>query len=90
MGLSVITASVAEGSTVKRFIFSSAIHPLRVKMVNHQSKLQVEERLIESGLDYVILRPTHLMQNIHLANALKAGKLPVPYATGVNQLSPCD
>jgi uncharacterized protein YbjT (DUF2867 family) len=63
MGFNMVDAAVAEsrvpGSKFKHFVFSSAINPQLSKMLNHDRKRLVEEYLIESGLKWTILEPTH-------------------------------
>ena len=77
IGVNVIQA--AEKAGVKHFIFSSVLHPLRSKLLNHDVKRQVEEYLIESPLNWTILQPTHFMQNTNPAQAVKTGELYVAY-----------
>jgi uncharacterized protein YbjT (DUF2867 family) len=77
VGVSVIQA--AEKAGVKHFIFSSVLHPIRSKLLNHDVKRQVEEYLIESPLNWTILQPTHFMQNTNPAQAVKTGELYVAY-----------
>lgn len=77
-GTIVIDAARRHG--VQHFIFSSVLHPLRQKMLNHKVKLEVEEYLIESGLAWTILQPTHMMQNMALEPAFSTGTLKLPYS----------
>jgi uncharacterized protein YbjT (DUF2867 family) len=77
IGFMVIQA--AERAGVKHFIFSSVLHPIRSKLLNHDVKRQVEEYLIESSLNWTILQPTHFMQNTNPAEAVRTGILPVAY-----------
>ena len=77
MGVLVIEA--AEKAGVKHFIFSSVLHPIRSKLLNHDVKRQIEEFLIESSLNWTILQPTHFLQNTDPAEAAKNGVLPVTY-----------
>lgn len=46
-----------------QFIFSSVIHPQVRKLVNHDRKRLTEEYLVESGLWYTILQPSHFVDN---------------------------
>jgi uncharacterized protein YbjT (DUF2867 family) len=73
----VIKAAAKAG--VKHFIYSSVLHPIRSKLLNHDVKRQVEEYLIESSLDWTILQPTHFMQNSNPAEAVKTGFWPLTY-----------
>ncbi|PLP60458.1 epimerase [Mesorhizobium loti] len=53
----------ARRARVGKFVFSSVIHPAN-GLANHASKLPVEEALLRSNLDYTILYPATLFQNI--------------------------
>ena len=77
IGVNVIQA--AEKAGVQHFIFSSVLHPLRSKLLNHGVKREVEEYLIEAPLNWTILQPTHFMQNTSPVQAVKTGTLPVGY-----------
>jgi len=78
IGVNVIQA--AEKAGVQHFIYSSVLHPIRSKLLNHDVKRQVEEYLIESPLKWTILQPTHFMQNTNPAQAVKTGELFVAYS----------
>ena len=77
--IGVLVIKAAEKAGVSHFIFSSVLHPIRSKLLNHDIKRQVEEYLIESSLNWTILQPTHFMQNTTPAEAADKGVLPVPY-----------
>lgn len=77
MGLAVIDAAVR--NSVKRFVYLSVIHPQIENLLNHQAKLAVESYLINSGLDWTILRPQHYMQNVDVRQVLETGALIMPY-----------
>lgn len=47
-------------------LYSSVLHPILRKLLNHDTKRYVEEYLIESGLPYTIFQPTHLMETMPL------------------------
>ncbi|GLA25608.1 NAD(P)-binding protein [Aspergillus phoenicis ATCC 13157] len=51
----------ARNGTFKHFIYSSVLHPQLRKLMNHDCKRYVEEYLIESGLNYTILQPSHFL-----------------------------
>lgn len=70
---------------VGHFVFSSALHPLRQKMLNHKVKLEVEEYLIESGLHWTILQPTHMMQTTVLEPVLSNAMMKLPYSPATVQ-----
>ena len=62
LGVAMVNAAVAAG--VKKFTFSSVIHPSISKMRNHSGKRPVEEALYESGLNFTVLQPTMFMQTL--------------------------
>lgn len=77
--IGILVIQAAQRAGVRHFIYSSVLHPIRSKLLNHDVKRQVEEYLIESRLNWTILQPTHVMQNTNPAAAVKQGKLLVPY-----------
>jgi len=80
-----IIIDAARRYKVGHFILSSVLHPLRQKMLNHKVKLEVEEYLIESGLPWTILQPTHMMQSMALEPVLATGVLKLPYSPATIQ-----
>jgi uncharacterized protein YbjT (DUF2867 family) len=74
LGTNFIDACVAQkdsGGPLQHLVYSSVIHPILQKLLNHDVKRYVEEYLIESGLDYTILQPTHMMEMLPLAKLLE-------------------
>lgn len=63
IGYNMIDAAVKEAKegSFKHFVLSSVLNTQLRKMMNHDCKRYVEEYLIESGLNYTILQPTHFM-----------------------------
>ncbi len=61
LGVAMVEAAKASG--VRKFVFSSVIHPSLSKLSNHAAKLPVEAALYESGMDFTVLQPTMFMQN---------------------------
>ncbi|KAL9060629.1 MAG: hypothetical protein Q9162_000580 [Coniocarpon cinnabarinum] len=55
-----MSASSSAG-TQCHFIYSSVLHTQLRKLINHDCKRYVEEYLVESGLQWTILRPTRFM-----------------------------
>ena len=55
---------VACEAGVEHIVFNSVFHPQMSDMPNHAKKLRVEEQLIKSGLDFNVIQPAMLMQNI--------------------------
>jgi uncharacterized protein YbjT (DUF2867 family) len=77
MGTGMIDAAVA--ASVQRFVYVSVLHPEIGDLLNHQAKLAVEAYLINSGLQWTVLRPQHYMQNIDVLETLRVGNLAMPY-----------
>jgi uncharacterized protein YbjT (DUF2867 family) len=61
LGLNMVQAAQRAG--VRRFVFSSAIHPT-LDLENHAAKVPVESALYGSGMEYVVLHPTTFFQNL--------------------------
>jgi uncharacterized protein YbjT (DUF2867 family) len=74
VGKAFVAASIAAG--VRRFVFSSVIHPVLSGLPNHAQKAPVEEAVLNSNLEYSFLHPTVLFQNY-------AGAWPRIVETGV-------
>lgn len=55
---------LAEKAGIQRFIYQSVHNSIEPDLPHHRQKLMVEQRLLESSLDYTILRPAAFMQNI--------------------------
>ncbi len=68
-------------SECRRIVYHSVLHPHTSTMPHHWKKLQVEEALLASGLDYTILQPSAYIQNIFhdLDNMLTKGVYNIPY-----------
>ena len=61
IGKRVVAQAVDAG--VKRFVFSSLIHPVLSSLPNHASKAPVEEAVLDSNLEFTYLHPAILFQN---------------------------
>jgi uncharacterized protein YbjT (DUF2867 family) len=63
IGYTMIDASRSEAQhgNLKHFIYSSVLHTQLRKLLNHDCKRYVEEYLIESGLNYTIIQPSHIL-----------------------------
>ncbi len=59
MGLAVVEA--AERTGVKHLVFSSVLHAIEDRLLQHRSKLAIERRIIVSDLNWTILQPTNYM-----------------------------
>lgn len=62
IGRAFVQAAAEAG--VRRFVFSSVIHPMISALDNHVQKIPVEEAVVDSGMEFTILRPCHFYQNI--------------------------
>jgi uncharacterized protein YbjT (DUF2867 family) len=74
LGISFIDACTSQLDSKGPFthlVYSSVIHPILQKLLNHNVKRHVEEYLIESGLNYTILQPTHMMEMLPLAKLMQ-------------------
>ena len=71
----------AKNSGVDRIVYHSVLHPQTREMPHHWQKLEVEEMLFGSGLDYTILQPAAYMQNLlpYLDEIMQEGVYRVPY-----------
>jgi uncharacterized protein YbjT (DUF2867 family) len=80
LGYNIIDACVSQQQTnngpFKHLVYSSVIFPILRKLLNHDCKRYIEEYLVESGLQYTILQPTHMMEMLPLANMVAQGEQP--------------
>ena len=58
---------------VSHLIYSSVLHAIASKLIQHKIKRDVEEYLIESGLNFTILHPTDYMLPIQFRSAFESG-----------------
>jgi uncharacterized protein YbjT (DUF2867 family) len=81
-GFNMIEAAVAESKsgTFKHFVFSSVINTQLQKLLNHDCKRFVEENLMESGLSYTILQPSHFFENTPVGMLMQQEKPVYPIA----------
>jgi uncharacterized protein YbjT (DUF2867 family) len=79
IGRHLIRACIEQG--VNRIAYHSVLHPQTEDMPHHWAKLQVEELLIRSGLDFTILQPGAYMQNVqgNWKGIIEEGRFTVPY-----------
>jgi uncharacterized protein YbjT (DUF2867 family) len=80
LGVAMVEAAKAAG--VRKFVFSSVIHPSISALSNHAAKRPVEEALCESGMQFVILQPTMFMQNFDSGwkTVMEKGRFALPYS----------
>jgi uncharacterized protein YbjT (DUF2867 family) len=83
MGVAMVRA--AKDAGVRKFVFSSVIHPAITRLVNHREKLPVEEAIYESGMTFTVLQPTMFMQTIENGwdQILKTRRFALPYSMHV-------
>lgn len=81
IGQQVVAAAMKAG--VRRFVFSSVIHPVLSGLVNHAAKAPVEEAVLNSGMEYSFLHPALFFQNFSpgWAQIVETGVLAEPWAT---------
>jgi uncharacterized protein YbjT (DUF2867 family) len=79
LGLNMVAAAKRAG--VRRFVFSSVIHP-GLELENHLAKLPVESALHDSGMEFVVLHPAAFFQNIERgwATIVEHGIVAEPYS----------
>ncbi len=74
---------LCEDNSVGRFVYHSVLHPQIRQMPHHWQKMEVEEEIFRSKLEYTVLQPTVYYQNMmgYLPSILK-GIYPMPYSSG--------
>jgi uncharacterized protein YbjT (DUF2867 family) len=81
MGETVIDAAAEAG--VSHFVLMSVTHPQLEPLLNHQSKLAAERRLLMSRLPFTILQPMHYMQDVDVRAAVTDGVFRQPFSLDV-------
>jgi uncharacterized protein YbjT (DUF2867 family) len=73
----------AANAGVRRFVFSSVIHPVLSRLVNHSAKAVVEEAVLDSGMEYTFLHPALFFQNYAGSwdHTVSTGVLAEPWST---------
>ncbi|PYH43104.1 NAD(P)-binding protein [Aspergillus saccharolyticus JOP 1030-1] len=86
MGFTMIDAARRESQigNLKHFIYSSVLHPRIRKLLNHDCKRYVEEYLVESGLDYTIVQPSHILDPFPVEMLVKSESPVFPASFNVN------
>jgi len=69
VGKATIDAAVRAG--VRRVVFSGVYHPSISGLVNHQSKLEVENHLYRSALEFTILQPARFLHGLLLSSRVR-------------------
>jgi uncharacterized protein YbjT (DUF2867 family) len=75
MGLTIIEAAQKAGD--KHLIYNSTMHAATREMVPHRVKNEIEEQLVQSGVDFTILKPSGYMVPGFLQAAFAMGTLHV-------------
>jgi uncharacterized protein YbjT (DUF2867 family) len=72
----------ARRAGVRRFVFSSVIHPVLSALPNHAAKAPVEEAVLVSGMEHTFLHPSVYFQNYALAwnRIIETGVLAEPWS----------
>jgi uncharacterized protein YbjT (DUF2867 family) len=77
IGFSVIDSALKEG--VSHVVMSSLLHPIITGLLQHQTKRDVEERLVSCALNWTILQPCDYMQTLVPPSTFRTGELPISY-----------
>ncbi len=81
VGKGVVEAARQAG--VRRFVFSSVIHPILNRLSNHAAKGPVEEAILASDMEYTFLHPAMFLQNYAEGwpHVVETGVLAEPWST---------
>ena len=73
----------AKSAGVRRFVFSSVIHPILTALTNHGAKIPVEEAVLASDMEFTFLHPAMFFQNFAQSwpNVVKTGVLAEPWSS---------
>ncbi|KAF7188295.1 hypothetical protein HII31_10359 [Pseudocercospora fuligena] len=76
LGMTFIEAAIQShrSDVLKHLVFASVIHAQLTSLINHKNKLEMEEVIIESGMPYTIVQPTHFMDNIPIGHLQQQAK----------------
>ena len=77
IGFSVINSAMRE--SVGHVVMSSLMHPIITGLLQHETKRDVEERLVSSPLNWTILQPCDYMQTLVPPSTFRTGELPISY-----------
>lgn len=80
IGYAIIKAAIA--AKVEHVVFSTLLHPIISDLLQHQTKRDVEERLVSSPVNWTILQPCDYMQTLVPPSTFATGELPVAYGLG--------
>jgi uncharacterized protein YbjT (DUF2867 family) len=90
IGYNMIDAAVAESKNgkLKHFVYSSVLNSQLRKLMNHDCKRFVEEYVMESGLNYTVLQPTHFMDLFPVTKFIEEDGNDVVYPANWNPDTP--
>jgi uncharacterized protein YbjT (DUF2867 family) len=71
IGIGMVKAAQQVG--VEHFIYSTVLHPIITTLLQHERKRDVEEKLVESDLNFTILQPADFMQTVQYRHAFETG-----------------
>jgi uncharacterized protein YbjT (DUF2867 family) len=71
IGFNMVQAARRAG--VQHFIYSSVLQPIITGLLQHERKRDIEEKLVESGLNFTILQPADFMQTVQYRHAFETG-----------------
>lgn len=80
IGYSIIEAAIK--ANVEHVVFSTLLHPIISDLLQHQTKRDVEERLVSSPVNWTLLQPCDYMQTLVPPSTYVTGELPVAYGLG--------
>ena len=78
MGMAVIEA--ATELRIEHLVFSSVLHPIITELPQHELKRDIEERLINSGLNFTILQPADFLQSQVRPSVFDRAEFALPYS----------
>lgn len=80
VGKALVATAIRSG--VRRFVFSSVIHPVLSGLSNHAAKAPVEEAVLNSDLEYTFLHPALFFQNYAggWGKVIESGALAEPWS----------
>jgi uncharacterized protein YbjT (DUF2867 family) len=70
--------NISAGGPFKHMLHSSVLHPILRALTNHDCKRMVEEYLVESGLPYTIIQPTHIMETVSVPSLIRQDEPVLP------------
>jgi uncharacterized protein YbjT (DUF2867 family) len=69
MGVKVI--DIAKEQRINHFVLSSVLHPQQSSLLQHTTKLHIENHIINSGVSYTIIQPCHYHHNFNVEHILQ-------------------